>query len=141
VGVTTEHRALAENHAVADNAVVANVRACHHQAIAAEAGNAFFLFGSAIDRAIFADYVAITENDLGGTAFVGDILRLATNDCSGMNQILSAHGHMTENRDIVQQTGSGADPNIRTNDAKRSDNNSTTDFGSGIDIRQLRNLR
>lgn len=140
VGVTAEHRSLPENHAVANDAVVANVRASHHQAVAAESGNAFFLFGTAVDGAIFPDYVAVTENDLRGAAFVGNILGLTADHCSRVNQIFAAHGHVTENRDIVHQAGSGTDPNIRTNDAKWTDDNSSTDFGAGIDIRQLRNL-
>ena len=64
VDVAAQQRGVGHDHAAADAAIVGDVAAGHDEAVAAERGDAVFLFGAAIDRHAFADDVVVADDHL-----------------------------------------------------------------------------
>src|SRR5208282_295481 len=115
-------RSVDQDDAIADDAVVADVRVGHDQAVAADAGHASTLDRAAMHRAEFAKLVCIAHFELDALAGVGQVLRVAADDRKGMEVVVAAERRWTfhdrvrfedaaiAQLDLVADDGAGPDP-------------------------------
>ena len=80
--MSAQHRALSEDDAVGDVAIMCNMGAGHQIAIAAQSRVAVFLFRSAVNGDILANDVSVAHRNMCHGATVTHVLWFATDDRS-----------------------------------------------------------
>ena len=88
VNVAAQQRGVGHDHAAADAAIVGDVAAGHDEAVAAERGDAVFLFAAAVDRHAFADDVVVADDHLRVAAAIADVLRIAAEHGAGKDAVV-----------------------------------------------------
>ena len=101
--VAAQQRAVGHDDMVAQAAIVGHVRAGHEEVVAADRGDAVFLFGGAVDRDAFANAVRVADDDLRFAAAIADILRLAADDDAGIDVVVLADRDVTHDGHVVFQ--------------------------------------
>ncbi len=110
---------------------MSDVAAGHKVTIIAHRRNAILFFGGAIDRDRFAENVAITDDDLSGCAFVGQVLWFGTNDDVREQMVIATDTGIAVDRYIVFQTSPSADLHAGTNHAVVTNADFVIQLGSG----------
>ena len=90
MNVAGELRAVFEHDAVADDAIVRDVRVGHDEIVAADARDVAAFVRAAVGGGEFAEFVGVARFEPGALAVIGEILRVAAdgrkrnrNDCCG----------------------------------------------------------
>ncbi len=135
VDVSAEERGIGHDHSAADLAIVGDMATRHDEGVAAESRDASLLFRAAIDRDAFANHVLISEDDLGVTAAIANVLRLAPNNRAGENTVVLADRDMSDDGHAIDQLSAAADANVRSDDAERADMDAVVQLGTRIDDR------
>ena len=133
VYVPGQQRAVGDDDVAAQLAIVSDVAASHEEVVVADGGDAFLLFGGAVDRHAFANDVVVADDDFRVAAAVGDVLRLAAEDHVRIDVIVAADRHVAHHGDVVFQSRAAADAGFRPDDAVRADLDVIVDFGAGVD--------
>lgn len=93
--MAAEHDVVGGNHTIFDDAVVGDVRVGHEVALAANAGDSGVLFGTSIYRDALAEDIAVSDNDLGWRALVGQVLWIRSDDAAREEPIIATERRVT----------------------------------------------
>ena len=104
-----QERAVGDDHAVADLAVVRDMTAGHEEVAAPHDGHAVFLLRGPVDRHPFADDVVVANLHARVAAAVADILRIGTDDGIGKDPVAGPDPHAPHHRDMILEDRAGAD--------------------------------
>ncbi len=81
----------------------------------------------------------VTDDDLGGTIAITQVLRFAADDDARMEHVVLAKRDMSGERDVIQEPRTATDGHVWAHDAEGTDLDIVIDVGSRIDDRMLGN--
>ena len=117
---------------VSDDAVMGDMDIGHQQIAVSDNSYSLVLYGSYRERAVFANNVIVTDNQLSFLAAVFFILRIDTDRCKGINLVVLTDLGMAGKNNMALQSGSFTDFNVGTDRAERTDDNVLRKFGLRI---------
>jgi hypothetical protein len=132
--VTGQQDAVSHHHAVADVAIVGDVRAGHEEIVVADRRFALVV-QAAVDADVLANDVAVADDQPGRGAVEAEVLRWETDGGAGINLILDAHDRGPLDVDHRPDLAAVANGDAGLDDGIGADLNVGADLGLGVDDR------
>ena len=135
MNVPPQQNTVDQNDIIEQVAIVCHMRVGHQHVPVADPCTAVFFLRSAMNSGSFPKNVVVADFQACGRAAVAYVLRLGTNDDTGKKPVPHANHSMTDNHHMTVESGPVADPNMRTDDAKRPDLHIFAEFRSRVHLR------
>ena len=130
--VSSQGAVVGKDDMIADHAVVGDVRVGEKVPAAADDGFRAGQ-GAAVDRAEFAEGIAVADFEVGRFAGVFEVLCFLSDGGVGKKEIAAADGGRAHHGDVVLEFGVFADDGVGSDDAVGADAGAGMDFGRRID--------
>lgn len=130
--MSAEQRVVCQDDPVADDGIVPHVGARHEEAMVSH-DRRLTSAGGAVNRAILADSIAVSDPNLALHAGVeGDILRVRADDCTVTDRVVRAHNHMTGDDRVGLNVATISDAGRTFDDRERADRDIRTNLRVGV---------
>lgn len=134
------HHVVRHDHAVADMAIVRDVRIDHQHVVVADR-RCGILFQGTMQRDVFADGIVVADQQLPDVSVRAKMLRPASQYRALADRIIAAQSRALLDRDSAIQTATIADDHVVLHDTKRADGNVAAKLCLGTDGRGGMNVR
>src|SRR5688572_18625625 len=133
--VTCQHDLIGDADVIAQDAVMRDVDGDHDQVVVAHAGDAAAVAGSAMNRYVFANLVAVAYFKNGALAAELAVLRIGANDREGVKDVVAPNRGERLNGNMVVQHRAVVDGDFGAHDAIRADNDAVSQVCGRINDR------
>ena len=123
MNVSGELRAVFENDAVADDAIVRDVRVGHDEIVAADARDVAAFVRAAVGGGKFAEFIGVAHFEPGALAVIGEVLRIAADGGERIKMVVAAKSRRAAHHRVVIDNAAVAEFHFVADNGESADSN------------------